>query len=1288
MVTFMRELYVRDGAVTYVVFSLLLQVLTASSLANDKIQVKVYNMLYSNKISAKIYDPIIAGFNASITNGNPPSGANVEVVYVPPMDDSKYADFLNNETSFGENNKISIILGPVGDQNTLGLLKYFKEKNVTSFSPFTGSSKVRSWNPNLYFLTASPAAEMLALLRYAITQLRLHRLGFMYLKDVSYGDDEYKLAVELTTRMDRKLCGVFALKSQIEKESDDSSFSAEWNKFANTRPQGVIVFGSPIPDTKKFLIKSLEDERTKGGYLLIPSTLQYVIKNKWSEELGRDRFVPGKIIITGTNPLAKDDGYDAIKRFRGELANFLKVNGNNFSKDNWNVTLNANENNFTEQDTEGELMVSGWIAGEVLKQALSCREWLTSRDAFITSLYNQRRYVIDDIVVGDFGGECRGMAGERGASCLCNQGGNVVYMKKMEEDHRLYPMKEGVLALTSSRCYRDLSQLYAPLSGIMFKLTDDPKALRTAEAIYDGAFYVVGKGQLGHSDRFFLHWLSSKSHDTSTALYDEVEKRVVTAVFGVVDDSLLSTKGMAFIDPITLTPQLSNPRRNVIHLSPTLEQQLFVIVEHIIQNGAGKMHAIVRSGDTKDIGEMLNKTLDFFESSLSSFVASGEGSTLRDKLPTAGEVLVAGLISDDIPIILSHLGKHHNVRIFVPFFDVALLYDELVSAFRDKPFADRLLFATNLPHWGDKNTESDLVREFHRVVQNESKWKPLSLLGYVTARAMINVLQRMGHVTPEDLVDAIFSQSVITVDDMRYGPFDDKCTNGASFEEKHCAVNYGATHISVWSMSRVLNPSVSPVVTHVTPLMMDGYAKWFRLKRGHIAAIAVSCVVVLALFVTVLLLVIRSSRRNARDNNNAPKEPTDPVTLIFTDIESSTAQWAAHPEQMPDLVATHHRLIRSLITRYECYEVKTVGDSFMIACKSPFAAAQLACDLQRDFLNHDWKTTELDESYREFERKRAEDDSDYTPPTASLDPEVYRQLWNGLRVRVGIHTGLCDIRHDEVTKGYDYYGRTSNMAARTESVGNGGQVLMTRSTYLSLSGKEREQINVTPLGDVPLRGVPKPVEMYQLNAVPGRTFAALRLDRDVEDEENEESEGIFTDVSDICSSTHELCGSSLHVAQSLETVLGTLPATQRQRMLTSICERWRVPPPKSVKNRWDKATFRLAVHHIAVRAGPIMNVVIRNSTGTALSTERSSFALSHSICDVSQLGRQHPLPSVRFHTPMEVKEYLCMSPTDKFDFSIYSCSTIDINMFNGTLEKFDSREPLFGTSLGDNGKNS
>ncbi|KAF8279473.1 hypothetical protein TcBrA4_0100050 [Trypanosoma cruzi] len=53
------------------------------------------------------------------------------------------------------------------------------------------------------------------------------------------------------------------------------------------------------------------------------------------------------------------------------------------------------------------MMVAGWIAGEVLSQALGNREWVKNRTSFLTSLYNQRRYVVDDIVIGDYGGECK-----------------------------------------------------------------------------------------------------------------------------------------------------------------------------------------------------------------------------------------------------------------------------------------------------------------------------------------------------------------------------------------------------------------------------------------------------------------------------------------------------------------------------------------------------------------------------------------------------------------------------------------------------------------------------------------------------------------------------------------------------------------------------------------------------------------------------------------------------------------------------------------------------------------
>ncbi|MGK7235963.1 hypothetical protein [Streptomyces hygroscopicus] len=88
---------------------------------------------------------------------------------------------------------------------------------------------------------------------------------------------------------------------------------------------------------------------------------------------------------------------------------------------------------FLHNDMDGEMMVGGWLAGETLVQALSTLEWKQGRVAFMNSLYNQRRYIIDDLVIGDFGGDCSKIAVTQGAVCQCNQGGKTVYMKEVIE---------------------------------------------------------------------------------------------------------------------------------------------------------------------------------------------------------------------------------------------------------------------------------------------------------------------------------------------------------------------------------------------------------------------------------------------------------------------------------------------------------------------------------------------------------------------------------------------------------------------------------------------------------------------------------------------------------------------------------------------------------------------------------------------------------------------------------------------------------------------------------------
>ena len=99
-----------------------------------------------------------------------------------------------------------------------------------------------------------------------------------------------------------------------------------------------------------------------------------------------------------------------------------------------------------------------------------------------------------------------------------------------------------------------------------------------------------------------------------------------------------------------------------------------------------------------------------------------------------------------------------------------------------------------------------------------------------------------------------------------------------------------------------------------------------------LVALPTTCVVLLLAGAYALW---RMRKAGARDNSNAPKDPSAKVAVLFTDIQSSTTLWATVPQEMGEALDMHHREIRQLIKKYKCYEVKTIGDSFMVVSQSP-----------------------------------------------------------------------------------------------------------------------------------------------------------------------------------------------------------------------------------------------------------------------------------------------------------------------------------------------------------------
>ncbi|EKG00808.1 receptor-type adenylate cyclase, putative [Trypanosoma cruzi] len=146
--------------------------------------------------------------------------------------------------------------------------------------------------------------------------------------------------------------------------------------------------------------------------------------------------------------------------------------------------------------------------------------------------------------------------------------------------------------------------------------------------------------------------------------------------------------------------------------------------------------------------------------------------------------------------------------VFVLFSEFALLHAEFVAAFRDGAGADRVLFATSLPHWNEKNSTSETARKFAAAVPREEDRTPLSLMGFAATRLVHTLFSQMHHLTAELLTKLYKNADFDVDDDMLYGPFADGRACPATESGAGCGRNYGATYISVWPLARALDPAV------------------------------------------------------------------------------------------------------------------------------------------------------------------------------------------------------------------------------------------------------------------------------------------------------------------------------------------------------------------------------------------------------------------------------------------------------------------------------------------------
>eukprot|EP01063_Lacrimia_lanifica_P027863 TRINITY_DN3970_c2_g3_i1.p1 TRINITY_DN3970_c2_g3~~TRINITY_DN3970_c2_g3_i1.p1 ORF type:complete len:835 (+),score=230.15 TRINITY_DN3970_c2_g3_i1:172-2676(+) len=156
------------------------------------------------------------------------------------------------------------------------------------------------------------------------------------------------------------------------------------------------------------------------------------------------------------------------------------------------------------------------------------------------------------------------------------------------------------------------------------------------------------------------------------------------------------------------------------------------------------------------------------------------------------------------------------------------------------------------------------------------------------------------------------------------------------------------------------------------------------------------------------------------------------AAVVFTDIRSSTSLWEnSAPEAMPAALATHNRVIRDSIAAHRGYEVKTIGDAFMVTFDTAWAAVCFGLEVQT----------------------RLCQDNLWPAGLARTDASDGFGL---LAVRIGVHWDGVRAEENVLTRRYDYFGCAVNKAARVERRGIPGTVTVTEEAMMAIEDRQGE----------------------------------------------------------------------------------------------------------------------------------------------------------------------------------------------------------------------------------------
>jgi class 3 adenylate cyclase len=188
------------------------------------------------------------------------------------------------------------------------------------------------------------------------------------------------------------------------------------------------------------------------------------------------------------------------------------------------------------------------------------------------------------------------------------------------------------------------------------------------------------------------------------------------------------------------------------------------------------------------------------------------------------------------------------------------------------------------------------------------------------------------------------------------------------------------------------------------------------------------------------------------------------VTVLFADLKGSMELLADRdPEEARTILDPVLERMMEAVHRYEGTVNQVMGDGIMALFGAPIAHedhAVRAC----------YAALRMQESVRRYA------------------DELRRDQKADTQIRVGLNSGQVVVRSigGDLRMDYTAVGQTTHLAARMEQIATPGAVLITAETLRLVEG----YVQAKPLGAVPIRGLGKPVEVYELS---GAGLARTRL---------------------------------------------------------------------------------------------------------------------------------------------------------------------------------------------------